>query len=172
MGEVEIDCIKEYFDLKDRASCGDFLFSKEYDEMLARLHTKHDPKLVTNFVEDKNVSRECTNYIRRNNGASATSTETLEVSEDMKFIIINKEKKHFLRYDNDDKTGNRILVFFSDEGAKIMFESKEWHINGTFKKCPKIFKQMLTLQVIIKGLHLNAAFIFCQNKSRDACNKL
>ena len=48
-----------------------------------------------------------------------------------------------------------------------MFESKEWHIDGTFKKCPKNFKQMLTLQVIIKGLHLNAAFIFCQNKSRD-----
>ena len=58
MGEVEIDCIKEYFDLKDRASCGDFLFSKEYNEMLAQVHTKHGPKLVANFVKDKNVSRD------------------------------------------------------------------------------------------------------------------
>ena len=137
MGEVEIDFIKEYFDLKDRASCGDFLFSKEYDEMLARLHTKHDPKLVANFVEDKNVSRECTNYIRRNNGASATSTETLEVSEDMKFIIINKEKKHFLRYDNDDKTGNRILVFFPTKEPRLCSNLKNGILMAHLKNALK-----------------------------------
>ena len=53
--------------------------------------------------------------------------------------------KLFLQFDNQDKIGNRILVFFSDKGAEIMEKAKEWHMDGTFKNCPKIFKQLLTL---------------------------
>jgi hypothetical protein len=57
----------------------------------------------------------------------------------MKFITVNGQQELFLQYDNQDKTGNRILVFFSETGAKIVDEAKEWHIDGTFKNCPRIF---------------------------------
>ena len=55
----------------------------------------------------------------------------------MKYIVVNDSEKIFLRFDNEDKTGNRVLIFFSEEGAKIMVESKEWNIDGTFNKCPQ-----------------------------------
>ena len=90
---------------------------------------------------------------------TTVNTQSLEISDDMTYIIVNKEKKLFLRFDNQDLTGNRILVFFSDVGDQIMSNSKEWHIDGTFKNCPKIFLQLMTIQCIIKNIALNAAYI-------------
>jgi hypothetical protein len=46
-------------------------------------------------------------------------------------------------------------------------EAKEWHIDGTFKNCPRIFKQLLTVQCVIKNEALNTAYIFLQSKTRD-----
>ena len=66
----------------------------------------------------------------------------------MTYIIVNKEKKYFLRFNNQDLTGNRIILFFSDVGAEIMSNSKEWHIDGTYKNCLKIFLQLMTIHCI------------------------
>ena len=48
-----------------------------------------------------------------------------------------------------------------------MPEALEWHIDGTFKKSPKIFLQPMTIQTIIKKYPLNSAFVFCQKKTRN-----
>ncbi len=98
----------------------------------------------------------------------AVSTGTIVIDDDMQYIIENQDKKAFLRFDNQDKTGKRILIFFSDKGAEIMQVAKEWHMDGTFKNCPKIFKQLLTVQCIIKNDAFNVANMLLQNKTRDA----
>ena len=62
--------------------------------------------------------------------------------EEQKFITINYTKQTFLRYDNGNKTGNRIAIFFSDSAAEIMEQSEEYHIDGTFKYAPNLFYQL------------------------------
>ncbi|RNA21958.1 Copia [Brachionus plicatilis] len=40
----------------------------------------------------------------------------------------------FLRYDN--KANERIIIFVDDESLKILGESEEWYMDGTFKSDP------------------------------------
>ena len=148
-----------------------FKFARDYDDALKELQVDHDNDIIAQFWPEKKKATKCIDTIRQRNRnlttAVALCTETLEISDDMKYIIINKEQKLFLQFDNQDQTGNRILVFFSNKGAEIMESSNEWHMDGTFKNCPKIFKQLLTVQCIIKNEAINAAYMLLQTKTRD-----
>ena len=62
-----------------------------------------------------------------------------EMSDDMMYITVNHVKKIFLRYDNQDQTGNRILVFFSDIGAKIIMHQRNGISTGHLKIVQKYF---------------------------------
>jgi len=150
----------------------EFKFAYDYDEALKELQVDNDNDIVAQFWPEKNAAAQCIRTIRYRNRqiilSVAVSTETLEIDDDMQYIIVNQDKKAFLRFDNQDKTGNRILIFFSDKGAEIMQVAKEWHMDGTFKNCPKIFKQLLTVQCIIKNEAFNVAYMLLQNKTRDA----
>ena len=50
----------------------------------------------------------------------------------------------FLIYDNGIIAGqNRIIVFAADEPLQHLANSETWFMDGTFKGCPVIFKQVL-----------------------------
>jgi hypothetical protein len=50
-------------------------------------------------------------------------------------------KKEFLQYDNKNKNGNRIQIYASEVGIKLLSESARWQSDGTFFCAPKPFKQ-------------------------------
>ena len=56
-------------------------------------------------------------------------------------------------------SGNRILIFFSDQAVNILECSFEWCLDGTFKYSPKIFYQILTIIPVYKKEHLPCVFV-------------
>lgn len=45
-----------------------------------------------------------------------------------------------------------------------MFKSNEYHVDGTFKNCPKIFYQLMTMHVVLNSEIYPVAFILSENK--------
>ena len=84
----------------------------------------------------------------------------------MKYIIIENEKLLFLQYDNNDKSNNRILIYLSEMGMNMLSKGTDWHIDGTFKHCPKLFYQLVTIQSVHNNQVLQNCFIFMEHKSR------
>jgi len=67
----------------------------------------------------------------------AASLNEVEVSETK-----TQDGLPFLIFDNKKK--NRILVFASKFGIKMLYESKIWHADGTFHTKSKYFGQLYT----------------------------
>lgn len=77
---------------------------------------------------------------------------TFEVDEKFKFIFgfatllsTEKETLPFLLADSGKGT-NRILIFGTDQTVRLLANSKQWHLDGTFKVVPSIFSQLVTIQ--------------------------
>ena len=50
--------------------------------------------------------------------------------------MIRKDiRTKFLKFDNLDETGNRIVNIFSEKALEVMQIAKNWHLDGTFKNC-------------------------------------
>lgn len=62
---------------------------------------------------------------------------------------VTAENKEFLRYDNKIEL-KRNLVFLDDESLKILSESDEWFMDGTFKSAPVQMSQLFTIHVSVK----------------------
>jgi hypothetical protein len=65
------------------------------------------------------------------------------------------------------KDGNRILLFFSTTSMEILRDSGNWHIDGTFKTCPSIFYQMVTIKCVISTSIVPAVYAFMEKKNKD-----
>ncbi|CAF1011457.1 unnamed protein product [Brachionus calyciflorus] len=62
---------------------------------------------------------------------------------------------------------NRILIFMSPIGMKILSNSTRWHLDGTFKTCPTYFHQILSIHVYYQNQMFPAGYILLQNKERE-----
>jgi uncharacterized protein YutD len=58
-----------------------------------------------------------------------------------------------------------MILFMSDFGIEIMAQSEKWHFNGTFKKCPKLLKQLLTVHDIYKNESFSCAYFVLPDKT-------
>ncbi|CAF0969509.1 unnamed protein product [Brachionus calyciflorus] len=58
----------------------------------------------------------------------------------------------FLRYDNKSRK-NRIIIFVDNQYLKILSESDQWFMDGTFKCSPIKLMQLFTIHPLIKNLH-------------------
>ena len=59
------------------------------------------------------------------------------------------DNKPFLKFDNHEET-RRMVLFMSDIGIEIMSTAEKWHVDGTFSRCPKFLKQLLTIHAEFK----------------------
>lgn len=98
--------------------------------------------IATKFPSLKKISN--TLQKKRVNKLSSTACDLPQ------FEIIDE----FLRYDNKNPD-QRIMIFFYEESLKIMSESDEWFLDGTFKSAPVIHAQLITIHVAIKGPNEN-----------------
>ncbi|CAF0865369.1 unnamed protein product [Brachionus calyciflorus] len=84
---------------------------------------------------------------RRINKLPTISTNFIEFNITGDYTLTAK-KEPFLRYDN--KKNNRIFIFFDDDSLKILSESEEWYMDGTFKTAPLQLSQLFTIDAAIK----------------------
>ena len=57
-----------------------------------------------------------------------------------------------------------MMVFTSDIGAEILSQTEKWHIDGTFKKRPKLFYQILTIWALYNDELIACAYSVLPNK--------
>ncbi|CAF0860393.1 unnamed protein product [Brachionus calyciflorus] len=55
----------------------------------------------------------------------------------------------------------------SNVGHEILENAKEYHIDGTFKFCPSIFKQFASIHAVFKNYVLPCAYIFLESKDAN-----
>ena len=55
----------------------------------------------------------------------------------------------------------------SDTGMEILAQSQRWHIDGTFKKCPKLLKQLLTFHAQYKNELFSCAYCVLPDKTTE-----
>ena len=73
---------------------------------------KHDKHLVSLYFPDLSQARSCINTIRQKvvKSNNYKSSDLLVINDDLRYITVNEQQELFLQYDNEDLTGQRILI--------------------------------------------------------------
>ena len=74
------------------------------------------------------------------------------------------DKMPFLRHYCRDP-GSKFLFFASNEGIKLLSDSKRWHSDGTFFAAPKPFKQVYIIHVYTSNGHMLPCAYFLTEKN-------
>ncbi|CAF1068910.1 unnamed protein product, partial [Brachionus calyciflorus] len=77
--------------------------------------------------------------------------------------------KNFILYDTNDT--DRIITFASKLQIEILSKSTRWHIDGTFKSCPNLYKQLFTVHALFEKEMYLCSFILLVNKTNDIYQK-
>lgn len=126
-----LECISEYENLKYLAKQShDFKFADEYKKSLVKLQAKFDNKSVADFWPEFSKAKSCYKIRSGKKKPEAKYTSKLNFTDDQKFITINQSQQNFLRYDNGDKNGNRIVIFYSDAAAELLENVEEYYSRG------------------------------------------
>ena len=111
MSPVQIICQKEYEILKHKSkNDASFKFAQCYRGVLQSLQAEHDPKLVAEYFPKEESARVTCSSSNKSTRDPST-TYDFEIMDDHKYLTINQEKQLFLRFDNQNKQGKRILIF-------------------------------------------------------------
>ncbi|CAF0984577.1 unnamed protein product, partial [Brachionus calyciflorus] len=93
--------------------------------------------------------------------------DDLEINGD---YALTSNKCEFLRYDKKSKT---------DQSLKILSESDEWFMDGTFKSAPKQLMQLFTIHALIRDQNsstittiLTCVYILTQRRSKNAYKQI
>merc|ERR1711872_301133 len=92
------------------------------------------------------------------------SKTSFEIPEKYRML----DDKPFLRYDSEI-SGERVMIFASNSGLKLLEESQEHHGDGHFETSPKEFYQIYTIFAKVQSSqHLvPCVFAFLPNKSAE-----
>ncbi|RNA02866.1 hypothetical protein BpHYR1_021018, partial [Brachionus plicatilis] len=137
-----------------------------YGEGLQQLQGQYDPQLVAQYYPKEPTARvTCSKNKSKISPVEPKNSSLLDIKNDQKTILINGEQEMFLRFDNEDKNKNRILLFISSTGIEILQKAEEYHLDGTFKIAAQQFYQILTVHAVIDKTTYVCAYIFLENKS-------
>ncbi|CAF0894096.1 unnamed protein product [Brachionus calyciflorus] len=136
-----------------------------YREMVQMLQANYDPNLVAEALPSEETARvTCSTNKSKSSKKDLKSSLSLEISDELKLIQISNQQQLFLRFDNYDKKGDRIVIFLSDTAIEILQKAEEYHLDGKFKNSPKMFYQILTLHAVIQNQTFPCAYIFLEKK--------
>ncbi|CAF0941473.1 unnamed protein product [Brachionus calyciflorus] len=108
--------------------------------MVQILQAKYDPSLVAEAFPSEETARvTCSTNKSKSSKKDLKKSLRLEISDELKHIQINNQQQLFLRFNNYDKNGDRIVIFLSGTAIEILQKAEEYHLDGTFKNCPKMF---------------------------------
>ncbi|CAF0992723.1 unnamed protein product [Brachionus calyciflorus] len=142
-----------------------FNFCYSYNCLLQELQSKYESRSIAEFWPSETTARNtCYHIFYSRKEVECRSFANLEINEQQKYITLNNGRQLFLKYDNMNKSGNRILIFMSDISSEILEKSEEIHMDGTFKYAPGLFYQILGVHGVYKNFVLPFAFIFLEKK--------
>ena len=76
-----------------------------------------------------------------------------------------KEGEQFLLEDWES-AGGRVLLFATADALDVLGNEKIWYIDGTFKSCPSIFYQVLTIQCIVDSVTIPCVYALLPDKNQ------
>ncbi|CAF0894177.1 unnamed protein product [Brachionus calyciflorus] len=172
MFPIQILCIKEYETLKNEAKSHlNFTFSQRYRSILQELQAKNDPIQVAIYFPTEETARGTFSKIRAKLYSNeAKDTANLDIPDELKSIAVNREKQAFLRFDNQNKNGDRIILFLSETAAEILQKSQEYPIDGTTIPCGYIFLENNTTKSYVIALEQVRNLTFQKNLERVMCD--
>jgi hypothetical protein len=99
----------------------------------------------------------------KNKPKIAKDFDNFEFVDDYEKFSKTLDNKDFLQYDNNNKS-NRIQIFASEAGIKLLSESTRWQADGTFFCAPKPFKQVYYIMAGKPGEKLLPCAFICMTK--------
>jgi hypothetical protein len=80
-----------------------------------------------------------------------SSYKTLHIPDEE---MLTLDKKKFLCIDTGAADKNRIIIFATNDNIEFLKSADTWFIDGTFKTCPPLFKQLYTVHGNLLGDNL------------------
>ncbi|CAF0901770.1 unnamed protein product [Brachionus calyciflorus] len=160
MSKIKIEKLTKINDLKKQIETNHKInISANYVQCYAELATKYPGEVWKPY---KNIKSTLYYHSNKTKPAAPTITDDIVINDTYKNLF----DKKFLQFDNHNNN-NRIMIFISYVGFNILFGSKRWHFDGTFKASPNLFKQIQTIHGIYYNQMLPAAYILLQNKEKE-----
>ena len=78
----------------------------------------------------------------------------------------------FLLYDSGQLDPNRIIVFGTNRAARLLIESQNWFMDGTFKIVPQLFYQLYSVHALNRGDVIPCLYVLLSNKTEDTYTRL
>ena len=85
------------------------------------------------------------------------------------FVNLTEHKNHY-QFNHvlyDSRCNDRILIFASNLQLECLSKSAVWHVDGTFKTAPSLYKQVYTVAAWYKEEMHNCAHILLTKKEKD-----
>ena len=96
--------------------------------------------------------------------AQPPNIQNIDIAGDFGLTL---EYLKFLQYDNKSEN-QRVIILACDEAIKLLAKAKTWHIDGTFKSCPKGLMQIFTIHAHIYDQFFPCAYIIMQHKNEKS----
>ena len=74
-------------------------------------------------------------------------------------------------YDNESPT-NRIVIFASLQGLKLLDTASTWYMDGTFSTAPSQFRQLFVIRVPLGENCASAIYALLPSKQQDAYEEM
>lgn len=97
-------------------------------------------------------------------GGTASCTAELVITD---ALLKTYDGEMFLLEDTGADDPNRILIFCSTKNLETLDTTSDWYCDGTFAVSPKLFYQMFTINVIVKGKNLPLVYTLLPNKTEE-----
>jgi len=82
------------------------------------------------------------------------------------YTVKTNEGENFLHYNND--ADDNIIVFTCATNLSVLQTAKEIFVDGTFKSCPKFFKQMFSGHVLKNDWYVPLVFFLLADNSKES----
>ena len=93
------------------------------------------------LIETKNL-KELINQTKRGNRPKEPDyVDSLDLDSEEWQPFLQFDGENWCVFDNKQK-GERVLMFTTEKNVTRLFSSRQWHLDGTFKKCRKVFSQL------------------------------
>ena len=122
------------------------------DESAAKMVRHHNLRQIINRTRSK----------RADYGPNATSIEEIECPDALK-VTYKGDKFYFGSLGSKDR---RVFIFTTECNFKLMNEYCDWYCDGTFDVAPKLFRQLYTVNIIVKNKNLPMVYALIPDKSQ------
>ena len=136
---------KQYFNLEISEYIGVY---KSYKSCFEKIRAKNKPTIPTREKDSFDFSDpKCQKF-----------TKTIE-------------GKDFMMYDNK-KLENRIVIFISEYGFRLLSQCERWHGDGTFFSAPEPFNQVYLIHAYKHNQMLLAAYVLLKKKTEETYKEM